>query len=664
MKLLKKSAVIITAVILSVLFVFCASATETGIRDLSVSFEAGDGRVSVSWWKGDGQYFLFLPSDADMASLSLSFTASADVTLDGEAVENGEAISLEAGKKYILASNGVSYTLTVLKSENIPSLHITTESGSMDAVHADKSHKEPAVITILSDGDAVIEDSTLDYIKGRGNSTWSMNKKPYNIKFEKKTDLFEMGKAKKWSLLANYTDKSLLRNVVAYNLADNLGLEFVSKCVSVDLYVDGDYYGNYLLCESVEVGDTRVDINDLEGDTEDVNEKDLDAYSLGGAQQSDYKKLTAGTQKWVNIPNNPENITGGYLLEYELPNRYVNEVSGFITSRNQTIVLKAPEYTSEAQVKYISALYQDFEDAVFSANGYNSKGKHYTEYIDVESFVTMYVFQEYAKNLDAAVTSFYIYKDIDSDIFVASPVWDFDFALGNSYSAYGTNISEPSGWWASGIYYKTDNDTKYLSTILNALFRHDDFAALASDEWNSEFAPVLNDEYFNGIKTWANEISASAVMNAILWDTYKTSDATKVKSEYEKQANGVLVNFMKNRKAFLDKGFAENSVRVYFDGNGGTGNMFNRDAVKVGDSYTLPQCEYTNYPKYFVGWSTTPDGSSGLYDEGDTVILESTKVTFYAQWKEVEVLSGFRKFIQSIKNFFEMIRNFFANLFK
>lgn len=664
MKLLKKSAVIITAVILSVLFVFCASAAETGISDLSVSFEAGDGRVSVSWWKGDGQYFLFLPSDADMESLSLSFTASADVTLDGEAVENGEAISLEAGKKYILASNGVSYTLTVLKSENIPSLHITTESGSMDAVHADKSHKEPAVITILADGDAVIEDSTLDYIKGRGNSTWSMKKKPYNIKFEKKTDLFEMGTAKKWSLLANYTDKSLLRNVVAYNLADNLGLEFVSKCVSVDLYVDGDYYGNYLLCESVEVGDTRVDINDLEGDTEDVNEKDLDAYSLGGAQQSDYKKLTAGTQKWVNIPNNPENITGGYLLEYELPNRYVNEVSGFITSRNQTIVLKAPEYASEAQVKYISALYQDFEDAVFSANGYNSKGKHYTEYIDVESFVTMYVFQEYAKNLDAAVTSFYIYKDIDSDILVASPVWDFDFALGNSYSAYDTNISEPSGWWASGIYYKTDNDTKYLSTILNALFRHDDFAALASDEWNSEFAPVLNDEYFNGIKTWANEISASAVMNAILWDTYKTSDATKVKSEYEKQANGVLVNFMKNRKAFLDKGFAENSVRVYFDGNGGTGNMFNRDAVKVGDSYTLPQCEYTNYPKYFVGWSTTPDGSSGLYDEGDTVILERTKVTFYAQWKEVEVLSGFRKFIQSIKNFFEMIRNFFANLFK
>lgn len=664
MKLLKKSAVIITAVILSVLFVFCASAAETGISDLSVSFEAGDGRVSVNWWKGDGQYFLFLPSDADMASLSLSFTASADVTLDGEAVENGEAISLEAGKKYILASNGVSYTLTVLKAENIPSLHITTESGSMDAVHADKSHKEPAVITILSDGEAVIEDKVLDYIKGRGNATWSMKKKPYNIKFDKKTDLFEMGKAKKWTLLANYLDHSLVHNSIAFDVAEKVGLDYTSKHIFVDLFVDGDYYGNYLLCESVEVGETRVDINDLEGNTEDINENELDTYSLGGSQVSDYKNLIAGTQKWVNIPNNPENITGGYLLEYDLPDRYVKEVSGFVTNRNQTIVLKSPEYASEAQVKYISALYQEFEDAVFSANGYNSKGKHYTEYIDVESFVTMYVFQEYVKNLDAGLTSFYLYKDKDSDVFVAAPVWDFDNALGRDYERYGTSTGKASGWWAGVIYNFSSNEIKYLPTILSALFKHDDFFALASDEWNNKFSPMLNDEYMNGVKALTEEINASAVMNGIRWNIYSTTTAQATETAYEKYVDGTLLKFMKNRKAFLDKGFAADSVRVLFDGNGGIGNNFNENAVKIGDSYTLPQCEYTNYPKYFVGWSTTPDGSSGLYDEGDTVILESTKVTFYAQWKEVEVLSGFQKFIQSIKNFFEMIRNFFANLFK
>ncbi len=664
MKNLKKLAVIIAAAVLSMLFVFTASADETGISALSVSFEAGTENLSVNWWQGEGQYYLFLPADADTDTLKVDFTASSEVTVDGTAVESGSEVKLEANKTYTFACGEAVYNVYVLKSENVPSLHITTESGSMDAVHASKSHKEPADITIIADGETVMSDEVLEYIKGRGNSTWALKKKPYNIKFEEKTDLFGMGKAKKWSLLANYTDKTDIRNMVAFDIADKTGIDFVSKGVSVDLFVDGNYYGNYLLCESVEVGKTRVDINDLEGDTEDVNDKDLDEYALGGAQESEYKSLKAGTQKWAKIPNNPENITGGYLLEFELPNRYVEEVSGFITNRNQTIVVKAPEYASEAQVKYISALYQEFEDAVFSPDGYNSKGKHYTEYIDVESFVTMYVFQEYVKNLDAGTTSFYIYKDKDSDVFVAAPAWDFDYALGNSYGAYDSNISVAAEWWASGLYYKTGNDAKFLPTILSALFKQDDFYALAAKEWNNEFAPLLNDEYFAGVKSVAEEISASAVMNAIRWNTFKTADAESTEKQYMNQVDGVLIKFMKERKAFLTKGFAENSVRVLFDGNGGKGNMFNRVAVKVGDSYVLPDPDYTNLPMIFAGWSTTPDGSGEIYDAGEKVILENEKVTFYAQWKEVQILSGFQKFIQAIKDFFNMIRDFFINLFK
>ncbi len=663
MKFLKKTAVIISAVILSMLFVFAASADETGISDFSVSFDAGSNEISVNWWQTEGQYYIFLPSDADMETLKVNFTASDDVTVDGEVVKNGADVDFEAGEAYSVSCAGTEYTLYVMKSENIPSLHVTTESGSMAAVHASKSHKEPADITIIADGETVAEKE-LEYIKGRGNSTWSMRKKPYNIKFNEKINLFEMGKAKKWTLLANYSDKTDIRNVVAFDIADKVGLDYISKNISVDLFVDGDYYGNYLLCESVEVGGTRVDINDLEGDTEDVNDKELDAYALGGFQEKDYKKLAPGTQKWVKIPNNPDDISGGYLLEYELPNRYVDEISGFVTNRNQTIVVKAPEYASEAQVKYISALYQDFEDAVFSADGYNAKGKHYTEYIDVESFVTMYVFQEYVKNLDAGTTSFYIYKDKDSDVFVASPAWDFDYALGNNYGAYDSNISYPSEWWAAGLFYQSGNAAKYLPTILSALFKQDDFFALARDEWNGTFAPILNDEYFGIVKAYADDMTDSAVINALRWNTFKTTDTKSIEAEYNKQINNVLLKFMKERKAFLDKGFSENSVRVLFDGNGGTGNMFNRNAVKVGDSYTLPEPGYTNLPYIFAGWNTKADGTGEQYDAGDTVTLQSTKVTFYAQWKEVKVLSGFQKFIQGIKDFFQMIRDFFMNLFR
>ena len=664
MKVLKKAALLVTAVILSILFAFAASADEAGISELSVSFDAGDSSISVNWWQKDGQYYLFLPSDADMQTLKVNFTASAEVTLDGKSVENGAEFILEAQKTYTLSCDGAEYSVYVLRSENIPSLHITTESGSMSAVHADKSHKEPASVTIISDDETVMEDEVLEYIKGRGNATWSFKKKPYNIKFDKKTDLFDMGSAKKWSLLANYLDDSLIHNTIAFDIADSMGLEYTSKHITVDLFIDGDYYGNYLLCESVEVGKTRVNINDLEGDTEDVNDKDLDEYAPGGNQEKDYKKLKAGTQKWVKIPVNPENITGGYLLEYELPNRYVDEASGFVTSRNQTIVVKSPEYASEAQVKYISALYQELEDAVFSPDGYNSKGKHYTEYIDVDSFVTMYVFQEYVKNLDAGLTSFYLCKDKDSDVFVAAPVWDFDNSLGRKYDRYGTNAGNPEGWWAGVIYNFTSNDIKYLPTILSALYKHDDFFELASDEWNNKLSPMLSDEYFNEIDAFADEITASAVMNSVRWGIFGKTDYDSTASEYKKFIKNDLLKFMKARKAFLDKGFSENTVRVLFDGNGGKGNTFNEKAVKIGDEYTLPQPEYTNLPMIFAGWSTTPDGSGEVYDAGATVTLDSSKVTFYAQWQEVRVLSGFQKFIQGIRDFFNMIREFFENLFR
>lgn len=663
MRSLKKMAVIAAAVVMSMLFVFFVSADEAGISELSVSFEAGTSTESVNWWESAGQYFIFLPSDADTDTVKLGFTASGDVKLDGKAVKSGDAVDLTAGKSYTLVCGEKTYDLFVLKSESVPSLHITTESGSMDAVHADKSHKEAASLTIVADGETVMEDAELDYIKGRGNSTWAMIKKPYNIKFADKTDLFGMGKAKKWSLLANHSDKTFIRNTVAFDIADKVGIDFVSKSIAVDLFVNGEYYGNYLLCESVEVGSTRVDINDLEGDTEDVNSKDLDEYSLGGNRESDYKKLPGGTQKWVNIPNDPENITGGYLLEFDLPNRYVDEVSGFVTTRNQAVVLKSPEYASEAQVKYISALYQEFEDAVYSEDGYNSKGKHYTEYIDVDSFVTMYVFQEYAKNLDSGTTSFYIYKDKDSDVFVAAPAWDYDYALGNGYEAYGSNISIPSGWWAAGLYYKSANDAKYLSTLNAALFKHDDFYALAAEKWNGTFSPLLNDAYFAEIKAYAEEMTPSAVMNAVRWDYFKTTDADAVASEYEKQISDVLLKFMKERKSFLNEGFGENSARVFFDGNGAVGNMFNRVAVKVGDTYTLPESDFENSAYIFEGWSTTPDGSGEIYKAGEKVTIDSEKVTFYAQWKEIKILTGFQKFIQSIRDFFRMIREFFENLF-
>lgn len=140
----------------------------------------------------------------------------------------------------------------------------------------------------------------------------------------------------------------------------------------------------------------------------------------------------------VDVPNDPEDITGGYLLEMELPERYKDEISGFVTTGGQAVTMKCPECVSKAQIDYIADFYQKVEDALYSKDGYYTDGdgnRHpLSEYVDIESLARMYLIQEFSMNLDSGITSFYFYKDsyITGDGKLhAAPVWDFDVALGN-----------------------------------------------------------------------------------------------------------------------------------------------------------------------------------------------------------------------------------------
>ena len=98
-------------------------------------------------------------------------------------------------------------------------------------------------------------------IKIRGNSTSSGAKKPYNFKFSSKTNVFGMGKAKKWCLLANCYEKTLIRNEMVFDFARQTVLRYTPDSVFVDVYFNGVLSGNYILCEAVEDGSSRVDIN-------------------------------------------------------------------------------------------------------------------------------------------------------------------------------------------------------------------------------------------------------------------------------------------------------------------------------------------------------------------------------------------------------------------
>ncbi|MBQ8537824.1 MAG: CotH kinase family protein [Clostridia bacterium] len=325
-----------------------------------------------------------------------------------------------------------------------------------------------------------------------------------------------MGKSKKWILLANYIDNSLLRNRIGFEVGLAVGMEATCQNEFVDLYLNHEYAGNYLLTEKVEIGDNRIEIADLEGVTEDVNAEDLDTYPKAG--NSGYKK---NTRKYWEIPNNPEDITGGYLLELELTTRYAQEASGIVTKRGQPVVIKEPEYASQAQVNYIGDLLQAFEDAIFADDGINpTTGKHYYEYIDKESYVTKFLIEEVLKNYDANRTSQYFYKPADSQstLLYAAPIWDFDQSLDN----YGMNGSK--------IFLASNKSTSFH--WFPQAYEIPDFRQRVEELYEEKFVPALKVLLgekaelgeLRSVASYAEEIEASAAMNYRRWGYNKVHE--------------------------------------------------------------------------------------------------------------------------------------------
>ena len=264
-----------------------------------------------------------MPSSVDLNNLTVWHTFSNGMKVNGKTIENGQTTDVFAGGgNYTIQSGSNSYSLTVMQSTNINTLFITTKSGSLDEVNKSKANKDSGnIVYVDKKGNAATV--ALDQIKGRGNSSWEAAQKlfykyPYNIKLGKKTALFGMKKSKKWCLLANDFDQSLIRNKFIYDIAQDAGLKYTPESEYADVYQNGKYIGNYLVTSKIEVDSNRIDVYDLEGNTEAANDKPLDSYSRGGSINS----VSADTYKYVNIPNEPADLAdkdskeqyGGCLL--------------------------------------------------------------------------------------------------------------------------------------------------------------------------------------------------------------------------------------------------------------------------------------------------------------------------------------------------------------
>lgn len=662
---MKKTTKILLTVFVLVLFsatlFVTASAEGNAITSFTVNTDTAETSAdlgAVEWYKAsDGTYYIFLPASAVKSNLTVWFTADADVMCGETKLVSGETTDAFAnGDSFTITCGTASYNVKFLKAEKSGTVYINTESGSMDAIHADKSHKESGTVIILDENGNVQYDGDLDSIKGRGNSTWEQAKKPYNIKLDKKTDLFGMGKNKSWCLLASATEPSMIRNMLVYDFAYNIGVETTGFAHYTNLYLNGEYAGLYILTEKVDIGENRIDIYDLEGATEDVNEKDLDEYNLAGKQNS----REFGTIKYADIPNNPDEITGGYLLELEKIYRYVNEASGFITDIGQAIVVKTPEYASKAQVEYISSYYQDFEDALYSATGYNSKGKHYSDYIDIDSLARMYVITEFTAIFDGCSSSFFLWKDVNGKL-TAGPAWDYDSSLGygqpNNLINHVPNSADPKLLFAQTCFIGNHAENK--KSLLAQAFTHHDFQEKVEQIWADAFESYYP-TFTGNIDLFKNEAQSSVILDAIRWNTFGTTNTNSIISKHNGHVD-VIKNYVNARYPFLQNAYSADTYFVKYDiGEYGKALVHDTKIYKSGDKATVlaaPASIDSNMK--FTGWSTNPDGSGNTYDAGDKIVV-TDNTTLFAQWSKLSVLE---KFMQAIADFFNSIIEFFANLF-
>lgn len=375
-----------------------------------------------------------------------------------------------------LTSTGNKYSGRGLPIVEISLNGVTQEeinSGSKDTKY------EGNELNIYNNG--IISEFNDVEVKGRGNATWSWDKRPYRIKFDEKVNVLGMGKAKKWCLLANYKDETNLRTEVGFTLEKMLGMKYVMDGRFVELYMDEAYQGLYYLTKAVEVSGNVVDLEDDLGVLVELD-------NIYGMQEDKY--YTTGNGDILTIKDavkeeNEEVAMENFLIDY-------NELEKAISEKD-----------------YIRI----------------------TELADTRSFAQYYLLSEFTVNPDAYWTSFYMNKDGSSDKIHAGPGWDFDMALANRHwgNWLGERLYSPRETMVRGLELKPEvwiemgnNEEEFkvderISTIMYDLMEIPEFQEEVKNVFNERMAG-RGEELMTRIKNKATEIYQAVLEDGQKWE--------------------------------------------------------------------------------------------------------------------------------------------------
>ena len=574
--------------------------TDPAPADVTSVAATVDGH-QITLTEKDGAKYLFLPASADLTKLSLTVTTTpvsdkvlltgdkGTAYLQGTVDLTAVAAANADGYREITASVGKgadTLTFRVMQASAIPTMYLTSaDSANRGLAYVDGSKNNvvtDAAMELIAANGTSIYNGGLKQLKARGNSTFTYaEKKSYQIKLAEPSDLLgKQEQVKTWVLLASYFDATQMHDKMVKDLAAELGLAYTASCDWVNLYYDGVYRGIYLLSEKNSVGETSVAITDMEQAYEQLNE------GYGTDMTTALAENSYGQQyQYTKDLTEPENITGGYLIE--LNHDKWDEASGFKTRQSVAFNVKSPEWCGNAAMKYISEYYQAFEDAVYATDdtgaytGYNaSTEKYFYDYVDMDSLVKVFLLQELSLNCDGFISSVYFYKDADGKMF-AGPIWDQDMTFGTGWTK--TNAADIE-------------DYHYLA---KALIQIPAFKTAVVEYYSSTFAPAVREWLGNNgtIAHQYNLLKDSAAMNYKLWDFIRVGDP-KADGHIWQGASyqGVvdeMTTWIENRLANMDSRFKLQST-VAGDVNG-DGEVDVADAIALlrylagyGDESTIP----------------------------------------------------------------------------
>ncbi len=343
------------------------------------------------------------------------------------------------------------------------------------------SYIENATFQIVTD----VEDAEIPIkIKGRGNySWWFSNKKGYNIKFDSKTSVLGMAGAKKWCMIANDEDTTLLRNWLVSHLANSVldNEEWSPSYEYFDLILNGQYMGTYAMAEAVQINKNRLNIKSIED-----------------FEESEFNK-------------------GGFILEVD----FKADAKWYFYSSTCKLpfTLKDPDLEdidATAHVNHMKSII-DAVEAELSAPDFAEKSLSDISTIDVDSFIDWYIIEEFAKNLDADFfSSVFIYYDPSDQRIHMGPHWDADHSFGNykrTKSSTDEDCASPEGFWINTT--QASGGTSWYEYLL----ANDAFVDALKERWcgiRGSFAGSYS-AIDAAIDAKATTIEKSATYNFMKW---------------------------------------------------------------------------------------------------------------------------------------------------